>query len=251
MIASFLKSLPIERRLLAIVGSILVVFLSVSAAFQLYDHIQDTESNFRETHVRITESLARPLSTVLPLNDTTVLFGYMDLFDNDGRAAGVAVVKGLEIIKTQQSLDYLDMPSEILNAVAVKAAAQGKHVLQDFGTFQIVGLPIKDSADRAIGSLAIAWSTANILDESWYEFKWIAALNALFCMALLFVLTVVIRKRVTRPLGTIVAAIDEGVTNGGMERTPRWIGPGTRDRKRRNRLIGARTEPLQGLRAAL
>lgn len=197
--------LGVKLQLLLAAG--VLVTLAGVLAIQTTQRVSDTYAERRGANLQITQVMAGPLSSALPLADPAAIYGYMEILDKNPTAAAVVIVKDGTVIKSQQSLDYLDLPTEVLEAVALEAAAASRDRVVDQGDFEFVGVPVVDSAERVMGAFAIGWSTKGLYGRIWRDALVQAGAIALVGVALLWVLGRGVRRLVTAPLGHIAAAV--------------------------------------------
>ena len=203
-----LDSLRLGSKLQIVMGAVCVACLTLLGTLLVWRHFENLKEERLEANFRITTAITGPLSTVLPLRDEFATYGFMDIFDRDPMASGVVIVKGHEIIKSQHSLDYPDIPFEHLDSLALSTAHSAKSTIEFHSGFQLVSIPVRDSAGRPIGALAVAWSIANIFDNVWKDILILSGVTFLICGLLTLLLGLAIRRWIAQPISTIAHAMD-------------------------------------------
>lgn len=123
-------------------------FLTVLAGvltLQTSQRVSDTTAERRDANLRIVQVMAGPLSSALPIADPAAVYGYMEILDKNPNAAAVVIVKDGTVAKAQQSLNHLEMPIEVLQAVALAAASSSQDQVVDQDDFEFIGVPVVDS----------------------------------------------------------------------------------------------------------
>jgi signal transduction histidine kinase/AmiR/NasT family two-component response regulator/HAMP domain-containing protein len=224
MLKTWHQSLKLGSKLQIVTGAVCVACLTLLGALQVWQHFERLKAERLDANLRITSAITGPLSTVLPVRDDSAIFGFMEIFDRDPTAAGVVIVKGFEIIKSQQSLDFPDMPIERLSALAVSAATSTKTGIEYGNDYQLASFPIKDSAGRAIGALAVAWNTANLFDNVWKDILVVLGGTIVICGLLAGLLGLAIRRWIAQPISAIAHAMDPANLDAGSAGTIRYLG---------------------------
>jgi signal transduction histidine kinase/ActR/RegA family two-component response regulator len=218
------QSLKLGTKLQIVASVVCVACLTLLGALQVWHHFERMKAERLEANLRITTAITGPLSTVLPLRDESAIFGFMEIFDRDPTASGVVIVKGREIIKSQQSLDHPDMPIERLSALAISAATSVKTEVEFENGFQLAAIPVKDSAGRAIGALAVAWNTANLLNNFWNDVLALLGGTVMICGLLAGLLRLAIRRWIAQPISTIAHAMDPTNLDAGNAGMTQYLG---------------------------
>ena len=186
-------------RLIGLVGfGVLVGFLAV-IALTVVGKLDDTARERLDANARATAIIAAPMGRGIESSDYKIVDGFSSIVGPHTRIAGLVVFKrGEGVVKDQQSLDYLDMP-EGLAEIAARALEAKEPVTHTLDGYQLVGVPVYNK-NAVVGTLAIAWSTVDMLDGIWGKLLTEGLIASVVMLVLLLVVGLAIRGGVVRPI---------------------------------------------------
>ena len=206
------RSLRLGSKLQLLLVSSFLATLAGVLAFQTVQRVADTTAERRNANLHIVQVMAGPLSSALAIIDQAAVYGYMEILERNPVAAAVVIVKGGQVIKSQQSLDHVELSIEVLEAVTLDAALANQDRVVDQSAFEFIGVPVVDSAERVIGAIGIGWSTEGLYENIRRDALIQAGVIILACVTLLWFLARAVRHLVTGPLGTIADVIELNTT---------------------------------------
>lgn len=224
------RSLRLGSKLQLLLIAGFLATLAGVLTFQTVQRVADTAAERHNANLRIVQVLAGPLSSALPIIDQAALYqaalyGYMEILEKNPSAAAVVIVKDGRVIKSQQSLDHVELSVEALEAVALDAASANQDRVIDEANFEFIGVPVVDSARRVIGALGIGWSTQGLYENIRRDALVQVGAIILACGTILLLLSRAVRHLVTRPLGIIADVIEMNTAGSGQhERTGLVLG---------------------------
>jgi diguanylate cyclase (GGDEF)-like protein len=219
-----IRSLGIGTKLQALLGLGFFLGIALLLGYQTLERVKNTEAERRDANVRIVRVLSGPVGGALASHDSnSVIYSFMEVLAQQPTAAGLVIVEAGKVVKTQQSIDHMELPTERLASVALEAANAVEDRIVSDGEYQLVAVPIVDSARRPLGSFAIGWSTKGLLDAVWRDALMQAGVLLLIGLALLGALASSIRQMVSEPISTIAATLEGAMTQAnGAEKLRKY-----------------------------
>jgi diguanylate cyclase (GGDEF)-like protein/PAS domain S-box-containing protein len=219
-----IRSLGIGTKLQALLGLGFFLGIALLLGYQTLERVKNTEAERRDANVRIVRVLSGPVGGALASHDSnSVIYSFMEVLAQQPTAAGLVIVEAGKVVKTQQSIDHMELPTERLASVALEAANAVEDRIVSDGEYQLVAVPIVDSASRPVGSFAIGWSTKGLLDAVWRDALVQAGVLLLIGLVLLGALASSIRRMVSEPISTIAATLEGAMTQAnGAEKLAKY-----------------------------
>jgi diguanylate cyclase (GGDEF)-like protein len=209
MLMQWLRRLSIGTKLQGLVAIAFLVAIALLLGFQTFQRLQHIESERREANVRIVRGLSAPVAGGLVSPDSeNIIYSFMDVLTQMPSAAGLVIVHEGTVVKTQQSLEHLDLDTDALASIALQAGKANEDRLVQADDFQLVAVPVIDTAGRTIGAFAIGWSTKGLLDMVWRDAAVEAGVLVLLPLLLLVAQAKAVRQLVLNPITEVAAALE-------------------------------------------
>ncbi len=199
-------------RIQLITGLAYVFGLAAILAFQTYSHIASTRTERLDANFRIVHGLSVPAATAIKLRNSEVLNSYMELLVSDTRSAAVVIMAEGTVLTSRQSIEHFDFPMEGLAEIARNAENTKQRIVFEKDGYQFIGVPVGRGSGQRQGSIAVAWSTAGLLDNVWQAAYTQAFAMAGVVFAVLLILLRLLRSNVIRPLKAIADEIENNAT---------------------------------------
>ncbi|MFN0193562.1 MAG: diguanylate cyclase domain-containing protein [Aestuariivirga sp.] len=184
--------------------------LATVLSFQTHSRIQAAWQERLDANLRIVHGLAAPARGAIERKDVSAINNYMELLTSDPRAAAILLTANGKVMASQQSISFFDLDVSKLADLAIETEKAKTTAILHIGNFEFIAVPIKDGAFRNIGSIAVAWSTAGLLDNVWRE----VAIEILALIgvaaAVLAVLMLGLKSLVLGPLKAIAHLVERG-----------------------------------------
>ena len=213
----FLPFRSVGLKLQFLLGVVFMLGLAAVLGFQMNARLKSAWQERIDANLRIVNGLSVPARMAILQRDKTTISSYMELLTSDPRAAGIVLAAGDKVMASQQSIDYFELPIDRLAKQALDAVQSEEPIVQDDGGYEYIAVPIKDSAFRTVGSIAVAWSVQGLLDNVWETTLREAAAFFLVGAAVLLALFTALRRLVTNPLKRMAALLERNFGSDAVQ----------------------------------